>query len=181
MKATHEEWKGRRQCRVMGSHIRSATGLGFSRGSLLCLPHSGASLAGVGPQGSPEDITMVMGKHSLRLRTAWASSGVPRPVKRPGYLVLRISETQVPLGAAEELRAEGPCPQAGSGLIHRGKRSGVWGWGVALAGDFLPWQWFGLHLCLVMVVGGSAEDFSMSALCGSRWKAVYGFKTLLSW
>ena len=61
----------------MGSHIRSATGLGCSRGSLLCLPHSGASLAGVGPPVSPEDITMVMRKHSLRPRTAKAGWGSP--------------------------------------------------------------------------------------------------------
>lgn len=172
MKATQEEWKGRRQCRVMGSHIRSATGLGCSRGSLLCLPHSGASLAGIGPPVSPEDITMVMGKHSLRPRTAWAGSGVPRPARRPGYLVLRISETQVPLGAAEELRAEGPCPQAGSGLTQRGKRRGclllVISW--LGGGGFDLTQWFGLGLFLVMMVAGSAEAFSMNPYCGSRWK-----------
>ena len=100
----------------MGSHIRSATGLGFSRGSLLCLPHSGASLAGVGPQGSPEDITMVMGKHSLRLRIAGVGSRVPRPAIRPD------SSSFQALGHPS---AVGCCGRAENGV---GAQVGPMGW-----------------------------------------------------
>jgi hypothetical protein len=47
-----------------------------------------------------------VGKYSLRRGTARASVGVPGPVVRLGCLVLRLLDTQAPLGAEEELRME---------------------------------------------------------------------------
>jgi hypothetical protein len=47
-----------------------------------------------------------VGKHSLRCRTARAGLELPRPVIRPGLLVLRLLDIQVRLEAEEELKAE---------------------------------------------------------------------------
>jgi hypothetical protein len=38
-------------------------------------------------------------KHSLSQGTAGAGSGVPGPARKPGSLVLRLLDIQVPLGA----------------------------------------------------------------------------------
>ena len=81
----------------------------------LCIPHVLCPKALLIREAGHRKLTKLTpcsrgGKEQSEAQIASASLGASRPTRRLGRLVLRLSDTQVPLGAAEELKTKwGPA------------------------------------------------------------------------
>jgi hypothetical protein len=106
--------------------------------------------------GNPRDTNLGVGKHSLRCRDSRSWLGCPGLYGPRGCQVLRLSNTQVPQGATEELRTSGTHRLDLARCWREEEGSSRWFPGRGVLG-LLVAGWLGL----VAVVAGSTKRPSL--------------------